>query len=101
MQNGCADLHLAITKLLEKTLSSKKTKKKHALGERGPHFPCIMGHHRQYTLVAILTYFLERPDPFEQAPALTEWHRLNSKAVEEFTSSPIIEKIRSEDMPAV
>lgn len=46
-----AEFREAVHKLLERDLESPVIAREHALGIRGPHLPCIMGHHRQYTKV--------------------------------------------------
>ncbi|KAF8158608.1 hypothetical protein BJ912DRAFT_805466, partial [Pholiota molesta] len=67
----------AVRKLLDGALSSEDIRRKSAKGVRGPHFPCIIGHHREYAV----------------EPYLTKWHRDNQKASEEFISNPLIQKI--------
>ena len=51
MQDEALPFYEAVNELLGSDLSSKELKRKSAGGERGPHFPCIMGHHRQYCYV--------------------------------------------------
>jgi hypothetical protein len=41
----------AVRKLLDGALSSEDIRRKSAKGVRGPHFPCIIGHHREYAVV--------------------------------------------------
>ncbi|KAF8176786.1 hypothetical protein BJ912DRAFT_797408, partial [Pholiota molesta] len=67
----------AACKLLNSALNSHDVRRKSATGVRGPHFPCIIGHHREY----------------QTEPYLTKWHCDNLTAVEEFISNPLIQKI--------
>lgn len=43
--------HCVVSALLDSTLSSEVAAATHACGIRGPHLPCIMGHHRQHQKV--------------------------------------------------
>ncbi len=59
MRDQAEPFYKAVQKLLGSTLSSTKIKANNAHGERGPHFPCIMGHHRQYAVVSVFfPYFV-------------------------------------------
>lgn len=58
MQDQAVPFHEAAKKLLDSALSSEELRLKSAGGERGPHFPCIIGHHRQYALVGIFFHTL-------------------------------------------
>ncbi|KAF8960543.1 hypothetical protein BDZ97DRAFT_1665701 [Flammula alnicola] len=71
------ELDDAIRKLLWATLSCCKMRAKFAKSERGPHFPCIIGHFRAYC----------------EVPKITDWHAKNEAAVTEFISTPIIKDI--------
>ncbi|KAF8200141.1 hypothetical protein BJ912DRAFT_836551, partial [Pholiota molesta] len=67
----------AVDRLLSASLNSREFQRKNSKGERGPHFPCIIGHHRQYA----------------KKPSLTRWHRDNFEISEEFIRNPIIQNI--------
>jgi hypothetical protein len=47
------ELSKAIEALLGDTLSNPLQETKHKDGPRGPHFPCIIGHQRQYQRVSL------------------------------------------------
>ncbi|KAF8891504.1 hypothetical protein CPB84DRAFT_1848987 [Gymnopilus junonius] len=70
-------LHSAIESVLRPHLDNPKLAAEHANGSRGPHFPCVIGHHQQYT----------------KAPTLTQFHIQNVDAVKKFCESPIIQRL--------
>ncbi|KAF5323177.1 hypothetical protein D9619_013732 [Psilocybe cf. subviscida] len=75
LQSGQELFHAATLLLLAAELVSQRAVEKHRLGLRGGHFPCIIGHHRQYT----------------KKSELTEWHRSNMDRVNAFMKTEIIE----------
>ncbi|KAF8227637.1 hypothetical protein L208DRAFT_1405131 [Tricholoma matsutake] len=72
------DLSDTIQALLQDTLRSKAIEKQQLDAPRGPHYPCIIGHCRQY----------------QKHPHLTAFHKLNSSKVDRFISSPVVFRIR-------
>ncbi|KAJ6477466.1 hypothetical protein C8R47DRAFT_937425, partial [Mycena vitilis] len=58
-------------------LASQSLRNACAKGERGPHFPCIIGYHRQSA----------------KKPFLTSWHQKNKADVDAFLALPITQRI--------
>ncbi|KAH6881232.1 hypothetical protein BKA70DRAFT_1446766 [Coprinopsis sp. MPI-PUGE-AT-0042] len=67
----------AISELVEATVSSPAARQAAAKGARGPHFACIIGHHRQYL----------------EFPMLTAWHTKNQAAVDKFLRTSIFQDL--------
>ncbi|KAJ6494906.1 hypothetical protein C8R47DRAFT_974256, partial [Mycena vitilis] len=63
--------------LVGRHLMSPTLRKECSKGERGPHFPCIIGYHRQSA----------------KKPFLTAWHEKNKADVDAFLALPITQRI--------
>jgi hypothetical protein len=88
------ELFEAIQALLGDALSNPSLEKKCKHGPRGPHFPCIIGHQRQYQRVgkrieAGSGQMELTPSSFQDAD-LTAFHKSNLVKVEAFMKTPII-----------
>lgn len=68
---------MAVTKLLQSALESKKTQAKCATLDQGPHPTFIIGHDRTYG----------------NRPILTAWHLDHETEVLEFIKTPVIQEI--------
>ncbi|KAF4617984.1 hypothetical protein D9613_012956 [Agrocybe pediades] len=69
----------AVLELLGPHIANPRLAAHHASGNRGPHFPCIIGHCRQY---------LKSPD-------LTHFHKENIDSVERFCRTNVIRRVTS------
>jgi hypothetical protein len=52
LENQAEGFYSAIETLLCLTLDSERVQKSNKANERGSHFPCIIGHYRQYSKVS-------------------------------------------------
>lgn len=67
----------AIDVLLYATLNSEEERLKAMGRQRGDHYPCIMGHARQYAAV----------------PDMTKWHKEHEDEVKKFLAVPIVQRV--------
>lgn len=67
----------AVDVLLRATLESEDEQRKAAGRQRGDHYPCIMGHARQYAA----------------APDKTKWHKDHEGEVKQFLAVPIVQRV--------
>ncbi|PPQ98313.1 hypothetical protein CVT26_013513, partial [Gymnopilus dilepis] len=77
IRDNIDSLHSAIEALLRPHLDNPKLAAQHRNGSRGSHFPCIIGHHQQYTT----------------SPTLTQFHIQNADAVQYFCNTPIFKRL--------
>ncbi|KAJ7651585.1 hypothetical protein DFH06DRAFT_942311, partial [Mycena polygramma] len=70
-------VHEMVHTLVGRHLSSRTLREACSKGERGPHFPCIIGYHRQSA----------------KKPFLTAWHQKNKADVDAFLALPITQRI--------
>ncbi|KAK6984027.1 hypothetical protein R3P38DRAFT_2663054 [Favolaschia claudopus] len=69
----------AINVLVGEDATDPQIKTNNAEGVRGPHWPIIIGHHRQSA----------------KKPSLADWHKHNSRRVDEFMKLEIVQRIIS------
>ena len=88
------ELYNSMHELLKDVITCERTKKANEGNERGPHFPCIIGHYRQYSKVGVFPPSTQvESQTIEQAPTLTQWHRKRAAAVDKFISTPVMRRI--------
>lgn len=58
LKERSAAFHKACDGLLLDTLQSKAIEAQNAANTRGPHFPCVLGHYRQYSAVSLMFLIL-------------------------------------------
>ncbi|KAJ7605082.1 hypothetical protein DFH06DRAFT_1348935 [Mycena polygramma] len=75
--NSIDQVQEMIDTLVGRHLASQKLREACSTGERGPHFPCIIGYHRQSA----------------KKPFLTSWHQKNKADVDAFLALPITQRI--------
>ncbi|KAK6969205.1 hypothetical protein R3P38DRAFT_2671227 [Favolaschia claudopus] len=73
------DVTAAINVLVGEDTTDPQIKINNAEGVRGPHWPIIIGHHRQSA----------------KKPSLADWHKHNSRRVDEFMKLEIVQRIIS------
>ena len=61
LKDNADALHTAIETLLRPHLNNPKLAAEYVNGSRGSHFPCIIGHHQQYTKVSYIFTYKRRP----------------------------------------
>lgn len=84
------DLIEAIDLLLLDTVSSQALKDANSNNVQGPHFPCVIGHYRQYSVVHFLCHFSNLGSTLLrfQAPCFAGFHSSHMEAVEVFLKTP-------------
>ncbi|KAJ6449727.1 hypothetical protein C8R47DRAFT_939764, partial [Mycena vitilis] len=77
LMDATDQVQVMVDTLVGRHLTSQTLRKACAGGERGPHFPCIIGYHRQSA----------------KKPFLTAWHEKNKADVDAFLALPITQRI--------
>ena len=86
----------AVDQLMGKELSSEAVRSEHAKGARGPHFPLILGYHRDkgQAVSQSLVFFGLHAHIDLKLPRIWAWHEDNEDRAEAFIKTPAIQRLK-------